>query len=138
MQLPNLRHLGSQPNGAVNELLARSHLLVNTSEYEGFSNTFIQAWLRNVVVVSLTVNPDSVFDDDRYGVCARGSYDELVRAVTRLSEDPSLRERIAARARVLAEESFSDVNIDQLVRVLDPSWEDVPNTRQAIRPTRTA
>jgi glycosyltransferase involved in cell wall biosynthesis len=136
-RLPNLRHVGSQPNEAVNKLLASAHLLVNTSEYEGFSNTFIQAWLRNVVVVSLVVNPDGVFDGETYGVCAHGSYDELVRAVTRLCGDSAVREKIAARARALAQESFSDANIDEVVRVLDPSWNPGASTL-AIRSTRIA
>ena len=32
--------------------------LVNTSDYEGFSNTFIQAWMRRVPIASLHVDPD--------------------------------------------------------------------------------
>jgi glycosyltransferase involved in cell wall biosynthesis len=119
---PNVRYMGRLPNESVNELLASSHLLVNTSDFEGFSNTFIQAWLRGAVVVSLRVDPDGVFQDERYGVCARGNYEELVRAVARLAENAPLRTAIATRARALAQQSFSRANIDRLVEVLDPAW----------------
>src|SRR5690606_16431046 len=51
--VPNLQYLGAREQDEVNDLLERSHILVNTSDYEGFSNTFIQAWMRNVPVVSL-------------------------------------------------------------------------------------
>src|SRR5262249_48088110 len=43
----NLEYLGERPQAQVNELLARAHVFVNTSEYEGFPNTFIQAWMRD-------------------------------------------------------------------------------------------
>ncbi len=118
--VPKLRYLGQQPQSAVNELLTRAHVFVNTSEYEGFANTFIQAWLRQVPVVSLTVNPDGVFDNQSYGICAGGSYDELRCAVERLSTDAALRQEIGERAARLARETFSETNVQQLIELLQP------------------
>jgi hypothetical protein len=57
-------------------------------------------------------------------VCARGNYEDLVRAVARLAEDAPLRTAIATRARAFAQQSFSRANIDRLVQVLDPSWSE--------------
>ena len=37
----NLEHLGAKPQEEVNRLFAQTHILVNTSDYEGFSNTFV-------------------------------------------------------------------------------------------------
>jgi glycosyltransferase involved in cell wall biosynthesis len=121
--LPNLRHLGVLPLGEVNRLLASSHLLVNTSDFEGFSNAFIQAWLREVPVVSLNVNPDGVFNGDRYGICAEGSYARLRAAVERLAQDRDLRVSMGRRAREYASATFSIANIDQLLPVFDPQLE---------------
>jgi glycosyltransferase involved in cell wall biosynthesis len=75
---PNLEYLGEKSQDEVNELLARAHIYVNTSLFEGFANTFIQAWMRDVAVVSLHVNPDGVFDREGVGIHA-GSEDELMR-----------------------------------------------------------
>ncbi|MBO7617911.1 MAG: glycosyltransferase family 4 protein [Bacteroidales bacterium] len=58
----NLSFLGAKSFAEVNELLTKSRLLVCTSEFEGFPNTFLQAWAYDVPVVS-TVNPNSCITD---------------------------------------------------------------------------
>lgn len=55
----NLIFMGPQPFNEVCHLLAQSRLLVCTSEFEGFPNTFLQAWANGVPVVS-TVDPSGV------------------------------------------------------------------------------
>jgi len=117
--LPNLRYAGRQSQAAVDELLASAHLLVNTSVIEGFPNTFIQSWLREVPVLSLSVNPDGVFETGHYGICASGSYDRLRDAVEQLIGDSSLRNKIGERASVFARERFSERNIEQIIHVLE-------------------
>lgn len=56
-EVNNLSFLGAKSFAEVNYLLAESRLLVCTSEFEGFPNTFLQAWACDVPVVS-TVNPN--------------------------------------------------------------------------------
>lgn len=58
--LTNFEYLGEVENDKVNKLLEQSHVLINTSVDEGFSNTFVQAWLRKVVVISMNSNPDYI------------------------------------------------------------------------------
>ena len=60
--IPNLDFLGPQSLYAVNALLSKSKLLVCTSEFEGFPNTFLQAWSESVPVIS-TVNPSGVITE---------------------------------------------------------------------------
>ena len=67
----NLQYVGQKSQTEVNQLLARSHIFVNTSTLEGFPNTFVQAWLREVAVVSLTVDPDHVLQASRVGILAQ-------------------------------------------------------------------
>jgi glycosyltransferase involved in cell wall biosynthesis len=97
----NLTYLGEKPIEEVNRILAESHVCVNTSEYEGFPNTFIQAWLHEVPVVSLQVDPDGVLQREGLGFCS-GSFEQLVRDTRKLIEEPALRTRIGQRARAYA------------------------------------
>jgi len=115
--LNNLDFLGEQTQDQVNRLLAESHLLVNTSRFEGFSNTFVQAWLRNVPVASLHVNPDGVFDDRRLGVHT-GDYEALRNNVRMLLEQPLKLEQMGKEAYRYAVENHSERNLDKLIEIL--------------------
>ncbi|MER3422143.1 MAG: hypothetical protein C4293_01805 [Nitrospiraceae bacterium] len=58
-----------------------SKVLVNTSIYEGFPNTFVQAAMHRVAIVSWNVDPDGIFSHNRIGICAQGSFERLVGSV---------------------------------------------------------
>jgi glycosyltransferase involved in cell wall biosynthesis len=124
---PNLEYRGQQSQREVNELLAHSHIYVNTSEFEGFANTFIQAWMRDVAVVSLHVNPDGVLDRERVGIHA-GSEEELTHAVRRLIDDTALRADYVARGRLYATQSHSIKNAQRLVQLIDAGRVDRDGT----------
>lgn len=114
----NLEYAGTLTQDEVNARLASGHILVNTSKYEGFSNTFIQAWMREVPVVALNVNPDGSFDDDDLGYCADGNYQTLVSQVRSLISDDHTRELIGARARRHAQQQFGYDNVRALIALL--------------------
>ena len=106
---PNVAYLGELPVEQVNRILGESHILVNTSDFEGFPNTFIQAWMREVPVVSLNVDPDRLLVNDGLGFCS-GSIGRLKHDVGELVRNNGLREEIGRRARSLANQKFGDVN----------------------------
>ena len=64
--LPNLKFLGFQPLDVTERYFDQCKLFVNTSEFEGFPNTFLQAWCRGIPVVSF-VDPDNVIRDNQLG-----------------------------------------------------------------------
>ena len=84
--LGNIEYLGELSHEKVNELLGRAHCLVNTSDAEGFSNTFIQAWMRGTVVLSLNADVDGLLASGELGVLA-GSFDKLRAQLERLAAD---------------------------------------------------
>jgi glycosyltransferase involved in cell wall biosynthesis len=100
--IPNLRNLGFVPYRAIAASFARARILVNTSTYEGFPNTFVLAWLHGAVVLSLAVDPDGALTRDGLGVVARDPA-ALGHALRALLADEPRRAALAARARAHAE-----------------------------------
>jgi glycosyltransferase involved in cell wall biosynthesis len=117
--LPNVEYLGARSQAEVNQLLARAHVFVNTSRYEGFPNTFIQAWMREVPVVSLHVDPDRLLETQQVGIFCGGEEARLAQAVRNLLTDSALRSRYAEKARAYATARHSMANATGLAELLD-------------------
>lgn len=66
-QTPNVRFMGSVQFFDTDQYFKQTKYLLCTSEYEGFPNTFLQAWSHNVPVLS-TVDPSGVIG--RHGLGA--------------------------------------------------------------------
>jgi glycosyltransferase involved in cell wall biosynthesis len=115
----NLEYRGALSQRDVNALLEHTDLLVNTSDHEGFSNTFIQAWMRRVPVVSLRVDPDQLLSRGGLGAVTRGDEETLYERVAELLADPDRCAAIGARARRYALDHYAESNIDRLARLLD-------------------
>jgi glycosyltransferase involved in cell wall biosynthesis len=78
--LPNLELLPARPRGDLIDLYRRAVALVNTSELEGFPNTFLEAWSHGTPTLSLKVDPDGVIGAYGIGAVGGGSMDRLVAA----------------------------------------------------------
>jgi len=115
---PNVVYMGERSIDEVNGILAGAHVFVNTSLYEGFPNTFIQAWLRQVPVVSLNVDPDGLLKTEKLGFHS-GSLEGLVRDTERLIDDSDLRMSMGKRAQEYALRHHSmGPNIAQTISLL--------------------
>jgi glycosyltransferase involved in cell wall biosynthesis len=103
--LTNFEFLGELPNEQVLEQLERARVLVSTSEFEGLPNTFIEAWLRGVPVVSGRVDPDGLIA--RHGLgCVAEDPEELSRQVELRLGDDELWRAESRRCREVACELF--------------------------------
>jgi glycosyltransferase involved in cell wall biosynthesis len=96
-KLANLEYAGKLTQDEVNRYICNSHILVNTSRYEGFSNTFVQAWMRKVAVVSLSVDPDSILVKENIGFRS-GTFSALCTDVNSLITNKQLRENMGDKA----------------------------------------
>ena len=58
-------------------LIANAKALINTSNFEGFPNVFLEAWATGVPVISLKVNPGNIIDEYNLGLCCKGDLNKM-------------------------------------------------------------
>jgi glycosyltransferase involved in cell wall biosynthesis len=75
----NVRFHGRLSYWEANDLYGRASVLVNTSDIEGFPNSYLQAWVRGVPVVTF-IDPDGVIRREGLGL-AVSSPGDLAQAV---------------------------------------------------------
>jgi glycosyltransferase involved in cell wall biosynthesis len=113
----SLTYLGPKTLSETNDLIASSHVFVNTSAVEGFPNTFIQAWLRKTAVVSLDVDPDGVLEKHKIGMVSR-TPETLARTIEKLFSDDSMRETMIERAFDYATAEHGLENANRLASII--------------------
>jgi hypothetical protein len=117
-RVPNLRYLGELPIEQVNSVMAEAAVHVNTSSFEGFPNTFLQAWARGAVVASLAVDPDEEgMETLGIGYCA-GSMERLHATIDELSHAPDKRRSIAERAFTFVHDKHGLAEVARLVDLM--------------------
>lgn len=114
----NIEYKGELPIDDVNRILSTSHILVNTSRIEGFPNTFIQAWMRKVPVVSLDIDPDHIIAKNRIGFRS-GDFEQMVKDIEVLISDERLRADMGERAQQFAFQHFSLGNLGKISDLID-------------------
>lgn len=107
--IPNLTCPGAVPYTDVGTMFSRAKIFLNTSQIEGFPNTFLQAWVRGVPVVAF-FDPDSLIKQRQLGHTAT-DFADMVHAIIRLLADHDERDRIGERARVYAIAQFGPTHI---------------------------
>lgn len=105
-------------NGQVLQDIAASQLLANTSDSEGFSNTFIEAWMRGVPVVSFNADPDELLSSGRCGVLCR-DLDHMAKVIEELLGDKSRWESLSKSCVHFATSELSiATGVDRLEKIL--------------------
>lgn len=104
---PNVRVHGMVPREQMADLYRSVSMLCCTSLYEGFPNTFLEAWSHGLPVVS-TVDPDNLITSRALGGAAADA-SSLVSAIQKLADSPVLwRERSANARRYYSENHAVD------------------------------
>ncbi len=104
-RLPNVTMLGPVRYADTGMLFDRAKLFLNTSSIEGFPNTFLQAWIRGVPVVSF-FDPDGLVQRLQLGRIAT-SVDDMREALRGLLDVDAYRENLGRRARDYAAREFT-------------------------------
>jgi glycosyltransferase involved in cell wall biosynthesis len=108
---PNLELLEPLPHTETGRLLGRSVAAVNTSEREGLSNVFLEAWARGVPVLSLDVDPDGRIAEHGLGIAAGGSWQRFVAGARELWEGRQDRDGVTRQTREYVERFHSEKSV---------------------------
>lgn len=76
-QVKNLEFLERVPFDEISSHFKHAKVFVNTSDAEGFPNTFIQACMSGTPILSLNVNPDGFLDKYNCGICCNNNMELL-------------------------------------------------------------
>lgn len=125
----HVRFHGQIPYHDVNDYYSRARVFVNTSETEGFPNSYLQAWARGTPVVTF-FDPDRVIERENLGVVV-SSMDEMVAAVQRLAVDDSLWRDTSERCRRYMIRAYPEkTNVQPYMDVFDKQVNDVKRLRR--------
>lgn len=119
--LPNLQYEGFVPPDEIDERYRDAVALLNTSAYEGFPNTFLEAWRFGVPVLTLNEVLDGVLEREGIGRQA-GTMDGLAETVERFWRDPELAGDVGAAGREYLQENYS---LDRVVGEYGDIFADV-------------
>lgn len=107
--IKNLNFVGFVPLHKIEEYFQKAWIFVNTSEKEGFPNTFLQSWANYTPVVSLNVDPDEIICKQMLGLHSK-SFDQMVHDIEVLLTDNRLREQYGTNGRIYVKKNH-EINI---------------------------
>jgi glycosyltransferase involved in cell wall biosynthesis len=116
-RLPNVTMLGPVRYRDTGALFDRAKIFLNTSSIEGFPNTFLQAWVRGVPVVTF-FDPDGLTQRLSLGRVAT-SVDDMREAIRGLMEIEVDRQLLGRRAREFATREFTSGVAARYLELLD-------------------
>jgi len=113
----NVVYHGELPLDQINRLMSEARIFVNTSKYEGFPNTFIQAWMNKTPVLSLNVDPDGIIERNGLGnLC--GDFVTLKTNLERMIQNEFDIQSIGSKCRIFALNYFSVQNAEGLYKLI--------------------
>jgi len=83
----NITHVGQIPREEIPTYLSEGRCLVNTSDYEGFSNTYLEAACSKLPVVSLFHDPNNMLEQQHAGIVVDKSPGDIATAVETMFDD---------------------------------------------------
>ena len=102
----NVTFHGQIPYHDVNDYFGAARVFVNTSDIEGFPNSYLQAWARGTPVVAF-FDPDRIIDREGLGVAVK-DVGEMREAVRTLVSDRERWRSASARCLAYMQREFSE------------------------------
>jgi glycosyltransferase involved in cell wall biosynthesis len=118
--IDNLEFIEKVPFDRISRYFTRAKIFVNTSSYEGFPNTFIQATIFGVPILSLSVNPDNFINEYGCGYFSRGNFEKMKVQTEKLIKNEELRENFSKNAlSYVKKEHDIERNIEKIKKIIN-------------------
>ncbi len=115
----NIELLEYVPFSRIDEYFKRATFFINTSDYEGFPQAFIQAAKSATPILSLNVDPDGFIEKFECGFCCYGDLNEMKNKLREFSADTSLHRSLSVNALKYARDHHDiKKNVKELYRIL--------------------
>lgn len=111
--ISNLEFIEHVPFSDIGRYFLRAKMYVNTSNSEGFANTFVDASKAGTAILSLVVNPDNFIDKHNCGFCADDDWDDFIEKFDRLRYDLDKVYQLGKNGRKYVEDNH---NITEIVK----------------------
>ena len=106
-EVPNLELLAPRPRPQLLELVDAAVAIVNTADFEGMPNIFLEGWARGIPALALTYDPDGVIESHDVGWCAHGSKEGFAKLARTAWDQRSDQREIAERCRAYVRHEHS-------------------------------
>ncbi len=125
--LPNLRLLETRPRAELLHLYEHAVAVVNTADWEGMPNTFLEGWARGVPALALAHDPDGLITSEGLGAFAAGSPERLVHFARELWASRNDRPNLARRCtEYVAREHEGEQVVGRWIEALGLSGKSAP------------
>lgn len=105
-KITNLRFEGFVPPDEIHGYYEEAIALINTSQSEGFPNTFLEAWRFGTPVISLRIDLGGILETEDIGLYS-GSVSTLCNDIIQMRDNPDLVSRMGVNATRYIEENHS-------------------------------
>lgn len=95
----------------IDKYFRKAKIFINTSTYEGFPNTFVQATKNATPIVTLNVNPDDFINKYKCGFFANGNFELMKKQLSSLLNDTRSLKKISLNAYKYAKKNHDITKI---------------------------
>jgi glycosyltransferase involved in cell wall biosynthesis len=117
--VPNVELLEPRPRTELMRLIDWAVAMVNTADYEGMPNVYLESWARGVPALSLLHDPDGVIEREAIGLFADGSPERFAAQARQLWRTRRDQSELRIRCRdYVAREHAPDRVVDRWMEAL--------------------
>ncbi len=119
-KIKNVKFVDFVPFDKIQEYYDHAKVFINTSDYEGFPNTFIQSCISGTPILSLNVNPDNFLNEYNCGYCANSNFEQMCDYLKEITKDYRKWRIKSNNSRKYVEENHDiKINIERFKEILE-------------------